>query len=790
MRKERKTFQKPSNKEKGITLVALVITIVLIIILATLAINFAFGDNGLIAKAQETKLKHEIETARETLTMILGDAFVEKEVNPKYDPNGFLDKFIQEREPNVYLKEEEIGLDGHIFGLDRSVPELGKYTGEQKAPRIKEIKVIEETTNSAIIEVITANATGAEYTYSYKKVSEGEESWKEVDKSKNNTCTIGGLEQGEIYNVKVVVTTKEGSIEGITNVYLGEIPTGTITFTPVEWVGDGTANTTINTSETKYILQYQIVVGEGQIIDTNWQTATSGQTIEGLHHNETVYGRLFDGTNESKDYGSVTIKDEEKPVVTVTPGTITTNSVTVSASATDNESGMIGQPTYTYSIKQSTQGNENYIVPENAKGITANTYTFTGLTQGTSYDVKVEVNRDAAGNIGIGVQTNQITKTVGGADGGLTQGNIIASSPTWSNGQASIILTTNTGLQIQYQVGSTTGKWTTIQSGGQVTGLTHNSTVYARLWDGNNAGSEASVTIKDTVNPEVSVTPGTVTENTIEVNVTASDGETGLANTYQYYLNDELQETSTQNSHVYKGLSPETSYNLKVVVSDNANNHNYANISISTIKKEVTVAGDLEENMYVNYVDKNNSVRKCVVLYGKDSEHGIQIVTMDTVTDVELGVEGDYRDSYDSYNNAIDTLNNAASNYMNDTYSSAARCIGSDPDSPYGDSGYLFDDLYQLEDLGVVDINKNYWLCSTSPYGTGREAVLSINYVDTNGNDEIATLVLSMYIQATGKYYNEGHAFTYGIRPVFILRPEVKITGGEGTFDNPYTLGI
>ena len=42
-------------QEKGITLVALVITIVIIIILATITINMAFGDNGLIKQAEDAR---------------------------------------------------------------------------------------------------------------------------------------------------------------------------------------------------------------------------------------------------------------------------------------------------------------------------------------------------------------------------------------------------------------------------------------------------------------------------------------------------------------------------------------------------------------------------------------------------------------------------------------------------------------------------------------------------------------------------------------------------------------
>ena len=43
------------NKEQGITLVALVITIIILIILATVAINFAFGNNGLIQRAEDAR---------------------------------------------------------------------------------------------------------------------------------------------------------------------------------------------------------------------------------------------------------------------------------------------------------------------------------------------------------------------------------------------------------------------------------------------------------------------------------------------------------------------------------------------------------------------------------------------------------------------------------------------------------------------------------------------------------------------------------------------------------------
>ena len=63
MKENKKIFQKTSNSNKGITLVALVITIVILIILATVAINFAFGNNGLINRAEDAKEYYANDTA-------------------------------------------------------------------------------------------------------------------------------------------------------------------------------------------------------------------------------------------------------------------------------------------------------------------------------------------------------------------------------------------------------------------------------------------------------------------------------------------------------------------------------------------------------------------------------------------------------------------------------------------------------------------------------------------------------------------------------------------------------
>ena len=58
-----------NDRQKGITLIALVVTIVVLIILATVSILAVFGDNGIIARAQTAKDTHEKGKADETNTL-------------------------------------------------------------------------------------------------------------------------------------------------------------------------------------------------------------------------------------------------------------------------------------------------------------------------------------------------------------------------------------------------------------------------------------------------------------------------------------------------------------------------------------------------------------------------------------------------------------------------------------------------------------------------------------------------------------------------------------------------
>ena len=73
-----------SNEEKGITLIALVITIVVFLILASVSIAMLTGSNGLITKANEAKIQTVLAGVRETIQLEKQSAYMNNsEVTPE-----------------------------------------------------------------------------------------------------------------------------------------------------------------------------------------------------------------------------------------------------------------------------------------------------------------------------------------------------------------------------------------------------------------------------------------------------------------------------------------------------------------------------------------------------------------------------------------------------------------------------------------------------------------------------------------------------------------------------------
>ena len=223
---------------------------------------------------------------------------------------------------------------------------------------------------------------------------------------------------------------------------------------------------------------------------------------------------------------------------------------------------------------------------------------------------------------------------------------------------------------------------------------------------------------------------------------------------------------------------------------------------------------------YVNYPAKDGSVANkilCQVLYDKNSENGLQIVSVNPVRKVKLGYNDDsgkitgkdnFEKSMNSYNRAIETLNEYAVDYKDTKgIASDARCIGSDSrpghkndesetisknTNKYGkvffknaDTHYTTDETalnsigaYKFNDLTYGDC---YWLASRCPTGQN----VNVRYVDNNYFMSGRNLCV---IRSSGTVGS--NSFEDGLRPVFYLNSGVKIISGSGTKGDPYELGL
>lgn len=345
---------------------------------------------------------------------------------------------------------------------------------------------------------------------------------------------------------------------------------------------------------------------------------------------------------------------------------------------------------------------------------------------------------------------------------------------------------------------------------------------------GNVSTTSVQVVSKDnTVPSTASLTVGTVGETRIAVTARGTDSTSGVSS-YAFQISSTSatsgfttvatqKSTATSYAYTYDDLSDNTTYYLRVIVTDIAGNQTTSAVASSkTTISPNGVENVLKEGDWVKYPAEQGNL-DCVVLYDSSSEYGVEIITMESVEDITLGVNDqtatgsdNYTKVKNSYNNAINTLNNATSKYNNSTYSDKVRCVGSDPSNPTADNpGYFTSsrsymsnyngqfkrddssstDSKQLTALEIKAINEDYWLagCQVTSYETDTNFYLRFvdGFSHLNG-----TVRYSKCFDVKSDGTTNMYSPTSGLRPVFHLRPKVKVTGGSGTSNDPYILGI
>ena len=158
-KKKKEQKMKFNTTERGITLVALVITIVILIILATVTINVAFGDGGLIQRAQQAKNLTEEATLKEqeTLNEVMSeyanimaeDPDIPDEPDPEPDTNT-TEEPEPEPEPEKPTAEDTL--------------KAGDYVTYPSAQGDIECRVLYDSTSEYGVQLITRACVGSDVT--------------------------------------------------------------------------------------------------------------------------------------------------------------------------------------------------------------------------------------------------------------------------------------------------------------------------------------------------------------------------------------------------------------------------------------------------------------------------------------------------------------------------------------------------------------------------------------------------------------------------------------------------
>ena len=111
-----------SKKETGITLIALVITIIVLLILASVGIAMLTGENGILNKASKSKEETLKAEAKEKLKLVLVELQADKATNSEYNDTTYINQKIQENK--MQIEGDIVTVNGFKFTIDRSVPKI------------------------------------------------------------------------------------------------------------------------------------------------------------------------------------------------------------------------------------------------------------------------------------------------------------------------------------------------------------------------------------------------------------------------------------------------------------------------------------------------------------------------------------------------------------------------------------------------------------------------------------------------------------------------------------------
>ncbi len=173
MKKEKLELKNTLNK--GITLIALVVTIIILLILAGITIAFAFGENGLIGKAQNAKNKYKISEIQEEIELVITNELIaEKEEGRAFSYENVW-RELRKNDTNLQVIERENYYEIQYKGYKFKIDENKKVTYISGTVEIEEseYKIVYHKNDGSMEKIEQISQIGKEVTIEKNKFTKG-----------------------------------------------------------------------------------------------------------------------------------------------------------------------------------------------------------------------------------------------------------------------------------------------------------------------------------------------------------------------------------------------------------------------------------------------------------------------------------------------------------------------------------------------------------------------------------------------------------------------------------------
>ena len=307
-----------TKERKGITLVALVVTIVVLLILAGVSINLVLGDNGIIKRAKEARNKTEEASKNDLAEMSELEDEIDKQTGT-YDPLKKIPTKTLEEAKADFVKEKTkvVFPDGNVI-----VPE-GFKIADVPVSKVQDGVVIEDKEENQFVWVPVATAAD------YKRTAYAMNVATEETDTATNSKKIKYSSSSSDYFTETLPEDEKVSIETYKGFYIGRYEAGDNESTEEKTLrssNDVTKTVTIKANQApyNYVTRTQAVsLAEGFATQQGYKDRTKlissyawDTTIAFLQKVNSDYGSSSEEGNHSNttfSYTDITGASQTKP---------------------------------------------------------------------------------------------------------------------------------------------------------------------------------------------------------------------------------------------------------------------------------------------------------------------------------------------------------------------------------------------------------------------------------------------------------------------------------------------